>query len=187
MTEFPYILEIFVGHYQAYLTLSWRSSLSYRNQSSDLQSKSMDWFPYDRYLRHERVKSSPTSVNLQTLIVNVACSLVKSILNFAFKEEYQSVTVCQLIIVIASLFLQNSIIDSRNLVCFLVWKMFCRFLFQGVSTMLGKSLRHQKGDFEKGGLETSSCKKFLNLDILMQTQKQKVWNIIWINKYSKDD
>ena len=37
------------------LALSWRSSLSYRNQSIDLQSKSMDWFLYDRDLRHERV------------------------------------------------------------------------------------------------------------------------------------
>ena len=39
-----------------YLTLSWRRPLSYRNQSIDLQSKSMDWFLYDRGLRHERVK-----------------------------------------------------------------------------------------------------------------------------------
>ena len=33
-------------------------SLSYKNQSIDLQSKSMDWFLYDRKLRHERVKAS---------------------------------------------------------------------------------------------------------------------------------
>ena len=38
------------------LTLSWRESLSYRNQSIDLFYKSMDWFLYDRDLRHERVK-----------------------------------------------------------------------------------------------------------------------------------
>ena len=38
------------------LTLSWRRPLSYRNQSIDLQSKSMDWFLYDRGFRHERVK-----------------------------------------------------------------------------------------------------------------------------------
>ena len=30
----------------------------YRNQPTELQSKSMDWFLYDRVLRHERVKSS---------------------------------------------------------------------------------------------------------------------------------
>ena len=34
----------------------------YRNQSSDLQPKSMDWFLYDNGLRHERVKH--LSVNL---------------------------------------------------------------------------------------------------------------------------
>ena len=38
------------------LTLLWRRPLSYRNQSIDLQSKSMDWFLYDNGLRHERVK-----------------------------------------------------------------------------------------------------------------------------------
>ena len=45
-----------------HLTLSWRRSLSYKNQSIDLQRKSMDWFLYDRDLRHERVKrnSCPT-------------------------------------------------------------------------------------------------------------------------------
>ena len=35
------------------LTLSWRMSLSYRNQ---LRSKLIYWFLYDRDLRHERVK-----------------------------------------------------------------------------------------------------------------------------------
>ena len=39
------------------LTLSWRGPLSYRNQSTDLQSKSMDWFLYDNSLSHERVKA----------------------------------------------------------------------------------------------------------------------------------
>ena len=37
------------------LTLSWRRSLSYRNQPIDLKSKSMDWFLYDNGLCHERV------------------------------------------------------------------------------------------------------------------------------------
>ena len=37
------------------LTLSWRRPLSYRNQSTDLLHKSMDWFLYNG-LRHERVK-----------------------------------------------------------------------------------------------------------------------------------
>ena len=38
-----------------YLTLLWWRSLSYRNQSIDLESKSMDWFLPDRDLLHERV------------------------------------------------------------------------------------------------------------------------------------
>ena len=37
------------------LTLSWRRTLSYRNQSIDLLRKLMDWFLYDNGLRHERV------------------------------------------------------------------------------------------------------------------------------------
>ena len=38
------------------LTLSWRTPLSYRNQSIDLLLKSMDWFLYGNSLHHERVK-----------------------------------------------------------------------------------------------------------------------------------
>ena len=37
-------------------TLSWRRALSYRNQSINLLCKSMNWFLYDRDLRHEGVK-----------------------------------------------------------------------------------------------------------------------------------
>ena len=37
------------------LTLSRRRYLSYRNQSIDLQSKSIGWFLYDRDLRHEKL------------------------------------------------------------------------------------------------------------------------------------
>ena len=37
------------------LTLSWRRSLSYRNQSIDLLCKSVDWFLHDIGLHHERV------------------------------------------------------------------------------------------------------------------------------------
>ena len=38
------------------LTLSKWRSLSYRNQCTELQSKSVDWFLYDRDLRHKRLK-----------------------------------------------------------------------------------------------------------------------------------
>ena len=51
------------------LTLSWRRSLSYRNQCIDLQSKSVDWLLYDRYLRHERLKSENSNNNGYFLIL----------------------------------------------------------------------------------------------------------------------
>ena len=38
------------------LTLSWQRPLSYGNQSTDFLCKSMNWFLYDKGLRHERVK-----------------------------------------------------------------------------------------------------------------------------------
>ena len=46
---FPILVSYFCS-----LTLSWRKSLSHRNQYTDLQSKSNDWFPYDRDHRHKR-------------------------------------------------------------------------------------------------------------------------------------
>ena len=36
--------------------------LSHRNQPIDLQSKTMDWFLYDRDLRHEWVKMEPINI-----------------------------------------------------------------------------------------------------------------------------
>ena len=51
-SELVRILE----YWSEYLTLLWQRPLSYRNQSTDLRSKSMDWFLYDNGLRHERVK-----------------------------------------------------------------------------------------------------------------------------------
>ena len=44
-----------------HLTLSWWRPLSYRNQSIDLQSNSMEWFLYNNGLRHERVKLTPAA------------------------------------------------------------------------------------------------------------------------------
>ena len=38
------------------LTLSWQRSVSYRNQPIDLQSKQIDWFLYNKDLRHKRVE-----------------------------------------------------------------------------------------------------------------------------------
>ena len=42
---------------KSFLNLSWRRSLLYRNQSIDLQNKSMDWFLYDKNFRLERVNA----------------------------------------------------------------------------------------------------------------------------------
>lgn len=72
--------------------------------------------------------------------------------------------------------------------------------------MLGNSRKNEKWDFEKGGPDScpvsveddfswgwvliiymSSYKEIFSLAILVQTQKQKVWNIIRINEYSKGD
>ena len=40
------------------LTVSWQRSLSYRNQSTDLHGKSMEWFLYVKDLLHENVNLS---------------------------------------------------------------------------------------------------------------------------------
>ena len=52
---------------KCYLTLSWRRPLSYRNQSIDLRSKSIDWFLYDKGLRHESVKTWVVSYSVLVL------------------------------------------------------------------------------------------------------------------------
>ena len=46
------------GNQGGNLTLSRGRPLSYRNQSIDLHSKSMDWFLYDNDFRLERIKHS---------------------------------------------------------------------------------------------------------------------------------
>ena len=51
-----YWIWLYLEVSQSSLTLSWRRPLSYRTQSIDLRSKSMDWSLYDNGLRHERVK-----------------------------------------------------------------------------------------------------------------------------------
>ena len=46
-------------------------SLSYRNQSIDLQSKSVDWFLYDTGLCHERFKNFAF---LKMLLITISVS-----------------------------------------------------------------------------------------------------------------
>ena len=52
---------------KVYLTLSLRWSLSYRNYSIDSLFKLMDWFLYDRDLRHDRIKAYPFQANIPLL------------------------------------------------------------------------------------------------------------------------
>ena len=52
--------------------LSWRRPLSYRNQSTDLQSKSVDWFLYDNGVGHERVNQLVNINNGIAQIVRVS-------------------------------------------------------------------------------------------------------------------
>ena len=53
--------------------LSWLWSLSYRNQSISLLSKTMDWFLYNRYLCHERVNHDDSRIIV--IITQYSCSL----------------------------------------------------------------------------------------------------------------
>ena len=55
-------------NYWFLLTLSWRRPLSYRKQSIDLQSKSVDWLLYDNGLLQERVKHFENGYSLVTCI-----------------------------------------------------------------------------------------------------------------------
>ena len=63
---------IVVSTYVTSLTDSWWRSLSYRNQSIDLQSKLMDWCLYDSYLRHEKINLPETYSKTQLNIWNGA-------------------------------------------------------------------------------------------------------------------
>ena len=56
-TLFVNLKEMF--HCRMSLTFSWRRPLSYRNR------KSVDWFPYDNSLHHERVKLSASAASTE--------------------------------------------------------------------------------------------------------------------------
>ena len=66
------------------LTPSWRRLLSYRNQSIDLPSKSMDWFLYDNDLRHERVNSSTQKQRSDSSLI--CCLPITVVLHVAFYQ-----------------------------------------------------------------------------------------------------
>ena len=67
-TEF-FLVRIFWS-----ITLSWRRSLSYRDQSIDLICKAMDWFLYDNELCHERANDFSLVISIPALAQRVFIS-----------------------------------------------------------------------------------------------------------------
>ena len=72
------------------LTLSCWRFLSYRSQSTDLFCKSMDWFLYNRDLRHERFKTS-SSAYIESLFLHaVKHNLLFYLCGFSFTNIHDS-------------------------------------------------------------------------------------------------
>ena len=69
------------------LILSWLMPLSYRNQSIDLQSKSMDWFLYDNGLRHERANETVEKMYAKTM-----CAIFMYFCSFCSENDLDIVT-----------------------------------------------------------------------------------------------
>ena len=70
------------------LTLSWRRSLWYRNQSIDLLCKSLDWFLYDRDLRPERVEIIHEVPFLNLIIFYLKCIIHMKFLKYMYYSEF---------------------------------------------------------------------------------------------------
>ena len=66
------LLETLFCYFALALTFSWQRSLSYRNQSIALQSKSVDWVLYERNLRHKRVTCVKIFKENQTILGHYA-------------------------------------------------------------------------------------------------------------------
>ena len=74
------------------LTLSWRRSLSYRKQSNDLLCISVDWFRYNRDLRHKRVNKyrEPTQLQVHLSMYDILVNARRNywyIIHFCFESE----------------------------------------------------------------------------------------------------
>ena len=63
--EGKYSFEFILANF--YLTLSWRRSPSYRNQSIGLHSTSVDWFLYNRDVLHERDTFHANIIKVMTI------------------------------------------------------------------------------------------------------------------------
>ena len=70
------------------LALSWRRPLSYRNQSINLQSKSMECFLYDNGFRHERVNWLST---LMYFLMMMLTRILFPLLNLSMFVKYVTV------------------------------------------------------------------------------------------------
>ena len=72
----------------SYLSLPWRRSLSYRNQSTDLLCKSMHRFLYDRDLRHERVNQKSVSLYSRLPYLSDYCRKLTFTLNTKWNSNW---------------------------------------------------------------------------------------------------
>ena len=91
---FKICITTFILEYLTELILSWQRSLSYRNQSADLLCKSMDWFLYDRDLRHQRVNTnlSYTKYTLPNFVENICVIFFKKAYNLTYEVMLQNWT-----------------------------------------------------------------------------------------------
>ena len=67
LSSIVFVYRVAVTEINSFMT----ESLSYRNQSIDLQGISMDCFLYDRDLRHKRVKRKYYEKNSKLLMLNI--------------------------------------------------------------------------------------------------------------------
>ena len=92
------------------LTLSWRRSLLYRNQSIDLLCKSVDWFLYDNGFRHERVNILFILSTMVSKSSTRSCSMKKCFLKiftkFTGKQLYQ-ILFCSKVVTLGPEFIRD--------------------------------------------------------------------------------
>ena len=94
------------------ITLSWQMSLSFRKQSTDLLSKSMDWFLYDKDLRHERDKGK-----LKFFLTVVFCSQIWQ--QIFFVEHFRLFSVYFVFCFLRTAFLSNLIVGTSSWIQFI--------------------------------------------------------------------
>ena len=68
---------------------NWWKSLSYRNESTELHSKSTDWFLYDRDLRHKEVNENVSAMNF---VNNLRILELFFVLNISIATNFEIVS-----------------------------------------------------------------------------------------------